>query len=67
MVDQRAWCGRPVCSHAVSNGDIRVISDKLDVDHKGVVLDALIDRIVVQPARKPGRFETDRIDILWRA
>jgi site-specific DNA recombinase len=49
-----------------SGNDPRVVWDKLDVDRKRIVLDTLIDRIIVNPATKPGRFENDRIDVVWR-
>ena len=48
-------------------GDIQVTWDKLDPDRKRVVLDTLIDRIIIRPATQPGRFETERIDVIWRA
>jgi DNA invertase Pin-like site-specific DNA recombinase len=49
-------------------GDVRVVWDKLDVDRKRVVLDVLIDRIIVNPAARPGqRFQPDRVDVIWKA
>jgi DNA invertase Pin-like site-specific DNA recombinase len=44
--------------------DVRVAWDKLDLDRKRAVLDALIDRIVINPATKPV-FDADRVDVVW--
>jgi DNA invertase Pin-like site-specific DNA recombinase len=45
---------------------VRETWDQLDVDRKRAVLAALIDRVLVNPAPTPGRFSTDRVDVLWR-
>jgi DNA invertase Pin-like site-specific DNA recombinase len=46
--------------------DVRETWDKLDVDRQRAVLSALIDRVVVRPATKPGTFTPDRVDVVWR-
>jgi DNA invertase Pin-like site-specific DNA recombinase len=45
--------------------DVRQTWEKLDVDRQRAVLDALIDRIVINPATKPV-FDPDRVDVVWR-
>jgi site-specific DNA recombinase len=47
--------------------DVREAWDRLNVERQRTVLDALIDRITVGPAATPGKFDTDRIDVVWRA
>jgi DNA invertase Pin-like site-specific DNA recombinase len=46
--------------------DLRETWDKLDVDRKRAVLDALIERVVINPARTPGQFSAERVDVVWR-
>ncbi len=47
--------------------DVRVVWDKLDVDRRRAVLGALIDRIIVQPAARPGRgFDAGRVEVVWK-
>lgn len=47
--------------------DIRATWDNLDVERQRAILDTLVDRITINPAPKPGRFDADRIDVVWRA
>jgi hypothetical protein len=46
--------------------DVHKAWDKLGVDRRRAVLEALIDRVVVGPATTPGRFSPDRVDVVWR-
>jgi hypothetical protein len=48
------------------NTDVRAAWEQLDVGRRRAVLDALIDRITVGPAATRGKFDTDRIDVVWR-
>jgi DNA invertase Pin-like site-specific DNA recombinase len=48
------------------SGDVRKTWETLDVDRRRVVLNALIDRVVVGRATKPGKFTADRVDVEWR-
>jgi site-specific DNA recombinase len=48
--------------------NVRDLWAALDVDQQRAVVSALVEKITVQPATKRGRvFDTDRIDIAWRA
>jgi hypothetical protein len=48
--------------------DVRVVWDKLHTDRKRNVLDVLIERIVINPAARPGqRFSPDRVDVVWKS
>jgi DNA invertase Pin-like site-specific DNA recombinase len=46
--------------------DVREAWNRLDIDRKRAVIDALIDRIEIRPATKPGRFNADRVDVVWK-
>jgi DNA invertase Pin-like site-specific DNA recombinase len=46
--------------------NIRDAWSKLDVDRKRAVLEALIDRIEIRPATNPGRFNPDRVNVVWK-
>jgi hypothetical protein len=45
--------------------NVRAAWDNLNLERKRAVLDALIDRVVINPATK-AVFESDRIDVVWR-
>jgi hypothetical protein len=46
--------------------NVHEVWDRLDVDRKRAVLEALIDRVVIGPTTTPGRFSADRVDVVWR-
>jgi DNA invertase Pin-like site-specific DNA recombinase len=53
-------------SLAVFRGvNVRVAWDKLGVERKRVVLDALIERVTINPATRR-TFDPDRVDVVWR-
>jgi DNA invertase Pin-like site-specific DNA recombinase len=45
--------------------DVRSAWDRLDIDRRRAVLDALIDRVTIGPSPKPGQFTSDRVDVVW--
>ncbi len=51
---------------ALSGGDLRERWPDLSVDRRRAVITALVDRIVVQPARTRGAWEPDRLGIVWK-
>ena len=48
------------------NTNVRAAWERLDIDRKRAVLEALIERVTVRPATTPGRFTPDRVDVVWR-
>jgi site-specific DNA recombinase len=55
-------------AYAGHSGALRTAWPSLSLDRKRAVLSALLDRIIVNPAKHPhgGRFDPDRIDLAWR-
>jgi DNA invertase Pin-like site-specific DNA recombinase len=51
---------------AFRDTDVRDTWERLDVDRRRAVLSALVDRIVINPAKRPV-FDPDRVDVVWRA
>jgi len=54
---------------AGKKGALRAAWPTLSLDRKRAVIDALVDRVVCNPAANPhgGKFDPARIDIVWRA
>jgi site-specific DNA recombinase len=48
------------------NGNARAAWERLTIDRQRAVLDALVERVIIRPATTPGRFSTDRVDVVWR-
>jgi hypothetical protein len=40
--------------------------DAAGIDQRHEVLRPVVERVVVAPATKPGRFDPDRIRVIWR-
>jgi hypothetical protein len=57
-----------VTTYAGRRGALRTAWPSLSLDRKRAVLAALVDRIVVNPAKNPhgGRFDAERVDMHWR-
>ena len=47
--------------------DIRAAWDGLDLDRQRAVIAAVIVEVRIKPADRRGRFDGDRIDVVWRA
>jgi DNA invertase Pin-like site-specific DNA recombinase len=46
--------------------DVRAEWAVRDLDGKRAILAAMIEKVVINPATRPGRFDPDRVDITWR-
>jgi site-specific DNA recombinase len=47
--------------------DVATAWERLSVDRRRAVLDALVDRIVIKPvAKSVSRFDAGRVDVVWR-
>ena len=52
---------------AFRGANVRTAWAQLSIERQRAVLDALVDRVTVGPAATPGRFDTERIDVVWRS
>ena len=54
-----AWASRA--------GALRAAWPEMNLDQRRAVLGAVVERVVVNPTRVRGRFDPERVDVVWRA
>jgi hypothetical protein len=48
-------------------GALRAAWPEMTIDQRRAVLGAVIERVTVNPTKSRGRFDPDRVDVIWRA
>lgn len=48
-------------------GVLRAAWPTMSLDQRRAVIDAVVDQVVINPTKIRGRFDPDRVDVIWRA
>jgi DNA invertase Pin-like site-specific DNA recombinase len=59
--------GTAVLAPLLNTQDVQAAWERLDVDRQRIVVGVIIDRIIINPAARPGpRFDAARVEVVWK-